>query len=188
MQQRDGPPDRTEIERHWDEVCLGLTAAGTAVMAAVFLISGVAEERTEPLRVITAVKYAGGAMLAGSFAFMVVRMHRTISPKEVPEEEKHIRKENDAKGVTDMLGTIVLGLAAWVVILAFIPLDKPLSDDMSKSIRINEATWEHLENLVGPEGTADEKVGRLLETAGESRKTEGKKHRKGLQRERESKE
>ena len=53
MQQKEEPPHRTETERHWDQICLGLTAAGTAVMAAVLLISGIAEERTEPLKMIS---------------------------------------------------------------------------------------------------------------------------------------
>ena len=50
MQQKEEPPHRTETERHWDQICLGLTAAGTAVMAAVFLISGITEEKTEPFK------------------------------------------------------------------------------------------------------------------------------------------
>ena len=184
MQQRTGSPDRSEVERHWDQVCIGLTAIGTAVIAAVFLISGIAEERTGPIELTEAVKYAGGAILTGGFAFMVVRVHRTIFPGAVPQQDRHSRKERDSRGVTDILGTMVLGLLAWVIILAFIPPDKPLSGDTSKSVRVSEATWERLEDLVGPEGTADEKVGRLLETAGETGKTDGKKHGRGLRRDR----
>ena len=183
MQQGDGPPDRTKIERHWDQVCLGLAAIGTAVLAAVFLISGIAEERTEPISMITAVKYAGGGILAATFTFMVVRIHRTLFPQGVLEEKRHSRKENDTRGVMDILGTMVLGLALWVVILVFVPPDKPLSGNTSRSLKVSEATWERLEDLVGPEGTAEEKVGRLLETVSETKKTDGKKHEcGGLQR------
>ena len=136
MQQNEEPPHRTETERHWDQICLGLTAAGTAVMAAVFLISGIAEERTEPFKIITLVKYAGGASMTLLFALMVVRVHRTIFPGVRLEVDPQRRKEADAKGVADILGTMILGLTLWVTILAFIPPHKPphkpLSDDGSK--------------------------------------------------------
>ena len=74
MQQRTGPPDGTEIERHWDQVCLGLAAIGTAVMAAVFLISGIAEERTDPIRLIETVKYADGGLLTGPLTYGRLRL------------------------------------------------------------------------------------------------------------------
>ena len=167
MQQGAGPPDRSEVERHWDQICVGLTAIGTAVMAAVFLISGIAEDRTGPIELTDAVKYAGGAVLTGGFALMVVRVHRTIFPGVVAGQDRHSRKERDSRGVIEVLGTMVFGLLLWVIILAFIPQDKPLGSDISKSVRVSESTWERLGDLVGPEGTADEKVTRLLEKAGE---------------------
>ena len=151
-------------------------------MAAVFLISGIAEERTGPIELTEAVKYSGGGILTGGFAFMVVRVHWTIFPGTVPQQDRHSRKERDSKGVTDILGTMVLGLLAWVIILALIPPDIPLSGDTSKSVRVSEETWERVEDLVGPEGTADEKVGQLLETAVETEKTDVKEHGRGLQR------
>ena len=160
-------------ERHLDQICMGLITIGGAVLAAVVLISGIAEERTEPISLITTVKYTGGALLAGVFAFMIVRVHRTLFPREVPEEERHNRKEKDAGGVMDVLGTMVLGLVVWVLILAFIPPDQPLFGDTSRSVRISGATWERLEKMVGPEGTPDEKISRLMETSWDPGETRG---------------
>lgn len=37
---------------------------------------------------------------------------------------------------------------------------------MSRTIRIREETWDRLERLAGGTGTADEKIGRLLDLAG----------------------
>ena len=168
MQQREEPSHRTETERHWDQICLGLTAAGTAVMAAVFLISGIAEERTEPFKIITFVKYAGGASMSIVFTLMVVRVHRTIFPGVRLEVDPQRRKEADTKGVADILGTMILGLTLWVTILAFIPPHKQLSDDSSREIIVSQHHWDRLEALTGTDEKANDQLGWLLDIAEET--------------------
>ena len=183
MQQPNGPPGaRTETERHWDQVCLTLVTIGAAVMVAVFLISGIAQDRTGPLTWDTAAKLMGGTALAIAFTALVVRAHRDIFSGETPDTERHSRKEQATRGVMEMLGTMVLGLAIWMLILMAIPPDMPLLEDKSKTIRISEENWKALEEIIETEGSADEKIGQLLEMAEEQHRTPGeKRHRKGKQ-------
>ena len=66
------------------------------------------------------------------FAFMVVRVHRTIFPGVRLEVDRQRRKEADTKGVADILGTMILGLTLWVTILAFIPSRSHLARIMGR--------------------------------------------------------
>ena len=169
MQQSTEPPNRTETERHWDQICLGLTAAGTAVMAGVFLISGIAEERPDPLRLITAARYAGGAFMTILFAFMAVSVHRTIFLRERAEAaECHRRKEDGARGVMEMLGTMIFCLALWTTALVFIPPHIPLIDDGSREIIVSQHHWDRLEALTGTDEKANDQLGWLLDIAEET--------------------
>ena len=74
-----------------------------------------------------------------------------------------------------MITALTLTLAS--IILISIPPDARLwkSEDISRTIRINEENWERLEQLVGQKGTADDKAGQALEPASRSRRTPSRK-------------
>lgn len=78
----------TEMERHWDQVCLTLITIGTAAMAAVFLISGLGDERPEPLRLITVIKLIFAGLATLLYATLVLTAGLTMFPPAgIPKNE-----------------------------------------------------------------------------------------------------
>ena len=70
---------RSETERHWDNIAMGLIAVATAAAAAVFLIMGKGEPRAEPagdldvfisvMSFMATLMYVGTGILAGAGIF-----------------------------------------------------------------------------------------------------------------------
>ena len=99
----------TEMERHWDQVCLTLITIGTAAMAAVFLISGLGDERPEPLRLITVIKLIFTGLATLLYATLVLTAGLTMfPPAEIPKNEFDQWKQQRAAKVFSIFGTLIM--------------------------------------------------------------------------------
>ena len=68
----------SETDKHWQQICLTLATIGTAVMAAVFLLSGLDEERPQPMNFLSVCKFTFGVLSIVVYGLMIVAAGRTI--------------------------------------------------------------------------------------------------------------
>ena len=158
---------RLESKEHWNQVCLTIVAIGAAVTAAALIFSGMGKERPDPVTVVTILKEMAAAATLAWYAIITLVAIRTVfQPQHLQAAERSRRRRSGAHTVFSMLGAMVFFLAVAAMSTIVIPRDIPWSNDMSRTIRISEENWEQLEQLVGREGTANEKLRRALELAG----------------------
>ena len=158
--------ERSETERHWDQLCIATITIGIAVMAAVFFISGLGQERPEPLTLVAVLKPTLAGMLTTVYGSLVLQACVTIFRTKGPNQRTLLRnKRVNTASTFSFLGALIAGLGIFVFCVIIIPPDIPWRDGISRTIRVNDETWTKLECLTGTEGTADHKVSRALDYA-----------------------
>ena len=164
----NNPYRRSPTKRHWDQICIELITIGTAAFAALLLISGLVEGRPDTSLTINLLKLTITGASAITYALLIMLAAVAIfQDRRTPLRIRERRKTEESTRVFSTLGVLITLAAAMILCVIFIPPDAKWSGDMSRTIRIKNENWARLEALVGPEGTADQKIRRLLDIAGE---------------------
>ena len=161
--------ERSDTERHWDNICLGLIPIGAAAFAAVFLVVKPVAESVELDKTVTLVGLTGAAMAGLALMWLMVKVSRTILRQarvSTPLGERNRQKWRDAADAFAVLGTLGFISALTIISVTITPEDWQWKGDSSRTIRVSQGNWDRLEALAGTEGTDDDKVGRVLEMAG----------------------
>ena len=161
---------RSETERHFDQICMGLITIGTAALAAVLLISGLIEGRPDPRITINLVKMilTGASGMAYALTVMLATAAIFQDPRTAISERDSKKTDETALAFRAM-GVLITLAAAMILSIIFIPTDASWwNGETSRTVRVSEKNWERLEAIAGREGTDDEKVSKLLNAAGAS--------------------
>ena len=143
---------RSETERHWDQLSIGTATLGTAAMAAVFAVSGLAETGEETTTLASLIRMTGTAISTGLYSAMVTQAGRTIflPRRNLTDSQRHTQKWRDAVETFALFGTLVAALAVMVFAIILIPPDAPPSrQDRSRTVTVQAETWAMLEAITG---------------------------------------
>lgn len=97
---------KSETERHWDQVCLGMVALGAAALAAAFVIMGVGDERDGPIGATDVPKMACAVAAASAYAILVILAGKSILRRSKPAYEAGFQRRKEATRVFEWLVTL----------------------------------------------------------------------------------
>lgn len=105
--------ERSSEEKHWDQICLGITTIATAVLAATLATAGL----TDPGGTwATTIRTAMTALATGTYSAIVIQAGRTIFlPKEQTNKEKLYQKERKTNSLFAMFVAMLAPLAIMVL-------------------------------------------------------------------------
>ena len=158
--------ERSETERHWDQLALGYITIATALIGAVILISGLGAARPDPLTFAAVVKTTLATLLVAVYGGLFAQAGLTIFTTKVEDPQERIRnKEANATSTFSILGGLIAGLGLIILVTAIIPPNIPWTETTSKTITVDDQTWTKLECLAGQNRTDEDRISTILQYA-----------------------